>query len=77
MMQVMALTHTARNLILEKSFVLKKGLDCGVAFECTIIEGLACEIAYECTCRMIYIGIEIYGYYGNSRCDWTVLFSRA
>ena len=49
MMQVMTLTHTARNLIQEKSFVLKKGLDCEVAFECTIVEGLACEIAYECT----------------------------
>ena len=49
MMQVMTLTHTARNLIQEKSFVLKKGLDCEVAYECTIVEGLACEIAYECT----------------------------
>ena len=49
MMQVMTLTHTARNLIQEESFVLKKGLDCEVAYECTIVEGLACEIEYECT----------------------------
>ena len=49
MMQVMTLTHMARNLIQEKSFVLNKGLDCEVAYECTIIEGLVCEIVYECT----------------------------
>ena len=36
MMQVMTLTHTARNLMQEKSFVLKKGLDGEVAYECTI-----------------------------------------
>ena len=48
MMQVMTLTHTVRNLIQDKSFVLMKGLDCKVACECTIEEGLACEIAYEC-----------------------------
>ena len=28
-------------------------------------------------CRMIYIGIEIYGYFGNSKYGWIVLFSRA
>jgi hypothetical protein len=26
---------------------------------------------------MIYIGIGIYGYFGNSKCDWTEQFSRA
>ena len=64
MMQVMTLTHMTRNLMQEKSFVLKNDM-------------VSLRRCIWMHCPMIYIGVGIYGYFRSSKCDWTEQFSRA